>query len=678
MSAVEVDATPAELDLKDKDPSVLKQCAQCKVCFMSASPCLQYWLIATFVKALRKKPDPLFPHTPSVLLTLPSHSILDMGEIAPQINIKAGDDDSKTDIHGFCREVKFNAACCCFCSHESLEQAKINPCTTCAFRLSSYRDRLENARKSRNMTVALMRAQRSVDVADTRLLFEILHDHRAPEDAEMTLPFRAFLATDAGVQTLLTPEGMRWMDRLGGLLDFSGIPTLVDLASLQPLADCGYNKVREVRLSDCKKLRTLGSIEALMDLHSITRLCVDGCPHLLFPPPEIARRDGAAVITFLRHRIMDLKETSLIGKELPLFGAMKRHRIVELDVSSCPKLKELPIDDICAISTLKALRCNNSPKLDWPPQCVAALGGEKALDCAKTGKVDMSPASADIDAFPDPSKLNHWRINTISISGCARIQFIPVEPLLAIPSLTSLECQSTSLAWPPQNVIAKGGIAVMDFLRSGVCDLEPQPGLAFPDLTFLSEAHIRHLNLARTFGATSPPQDSMLPVCTSLESLSAVKCTWITDASFLAPLKHVRKINLSGCSLLGPVIAPEVFEDLLNLTEVVLDGCKALVYPPPWVIKLGPEVVATLLRYKRLDLRKSEWEDMPTEIEGLGMYELAEIDVSSCHNLRRLPVPMLCGMTSLLSLVLADCPKLPFPPAEMATRGGRAAMRFLR
>lgn len=62
MSAVEVDATPAELDLKDKDPSVLKQCAQCKVCFMSASPCLQYWLIATFVKALRKKPDPLFPH----------------------------------------------------------------------------------------------------------------------------------------------------------------------------------------------------------------------------------------------------------------------------------------------------------------------------------------------------------------------------------------------------------------------------------------------------------------------------------------------------------------------------------------------------------------------------------------------------------------------------------------
>lgn len=138
---------------------------------------------------------------------------------------------------------------------------------------------------------------------------------------------------------------------------------------------------------------------------------------------------------------------------------------------------------------------------------------------------------------------------------------------------------------------------------------------------------------------------------------------------------------------------------------------------------------------------------MPPEIEGLGVYELAEIDVSSCHNLKRLPVPMLCGapktetlrlgpatsnihesqtqirkhppqtrrfvsrvwahchlaeavvsqarggastrtdiprvspklgMTSLVSLVLADCLKLPFPPAEMTTRGGRAAMRFLR
>lgn len=96
----------------------------------------------------------------------------------------------------------------------------------------------------------------------------------------------------------------------------------------------------------------------------------------------------------------------------------------------------------------------------------------------------------------------------------------------------------------------------------------------------------------------------MLPVCTSLESLSAPECTWITDASFLAPLKRVRKIDLSRCTLLGPVIPPEVFADLVSLTEVTLDGCKALMYPPSWVIKLGPEVVATLLRFQRLDLRR--------------------------------------------------------------------------
>lgn len=218
-----------------------------------------------------------------------------------------------------------SAQCCCFCSIATLQEEKISPCATCAYRVSNYKDRLENAKKTRNVSVALMRSQRSTDVADIRLLFDILYQHQKPEDAEMTLPFRSFLASTAeGVQTLLSGEGQRWLHKLGGVLDYTGIPNLEELASLQPLADAGHSGICEIKLSDCKRLKTLGSMEAIIDLRSIARLSIDGCPELLFPPREIAAKDGAAVVTFLRHRIMDLHATSLIGKELPLFGAMKR------------------------------------------------------------------------------------------------------------------------------------------------------------------------------------------------------------------------------------------------------------------------------------------------------------------------------------------------------------------
>jgi hypothetical protein len=63
-----------------------------------------------------------------------------------------------------------------------------------------------------------------------------------------------------------------------------------------------------------------------------------------------------------------MRGTSILGKELPLFGAMARHRIVEIDLTSCHQLRELPIDDILRISTLKALHCSDCPKLKWPPQ----------------------------------------------------------------------------------------------------------------------------------------------------------------------------------------------------------------------------------------------------------------------------------------------------------------------
>lgn len=183
----------------------------------------------------------------------------------------------------------------------------------------------------------------------------------------------------------------------------------------------------------------------------------------------------------------------------------------------------------------------------------------------------MRAAAASLAAFPDPEKLNHERCKVIKISDCVQIPFIPVEPLLKIPNLTSIECQATTLLWPPLKVIAQGGGAVIDFLRVGKCVLESQPGLEFPSLDFLSEAHIMHLDLSRTFGGGSPPEDSLLPVSSSLVSLSARDCKWIENASFIRVLKNVQSIDLSGCTLLGPVIPLDVFEHLNSLTSMSLE-----------------------------------------------------------------------------------------------------------
>jgi len=593
------------------------------------------------------------------------------------INIKGSDDDSKTDIHGFCREAKFNSKNCCFCNHIELENGGIPQCTTCAFRMSTYKDRLANATKERSMQVALMRAQRSTDVTDTRLLFEILRLHQKPEDAEMTAPFRSYLATDEGIQTLASPEGQRQLPLLKGRLDFTGLSSIVELANLTPLIESP--EVREIDLSDCKSLKVV-PVESVIELQSLKKLVLQGCPELLFPPKEIAARDGAAVMQFLRHKIMDLKGTSLIGKELPLFGAMARHRIVEMDVSDCVKLRSLPLDDILNISTLKQLRCTNCPMLDWPPQCVAPIGGEHTLECARSGWVDLRPRAAELDAFPDPSTLNHERCTRIILTGCGRVKVIPVEPLLKIPNLSHLELVDTGVLWPPTKVIARGGEAVMEFLHSGECLLEGQPGLYFPDLTFLSEAFIRHLDLSRIVTCPEPPRDSLLPVATSLISLSAKGCTQFTSVAFLEPLTNAERVSLEGCTGLGPYLPDEVFHMLNSLQELVLTGCTGLKYPPLWVVELGPRTVGMLMKLGRLDLSGTDYEELPKELPDLDVpeIELKEIDLSNCARLKRLPVPLLCGMTSLHSLFIGGCSSLTFPPQEVSERGGRACMRFLR
>ncbi len=107
---------------------------------------------------------------------------------------------------------------------------------------------------------------------------------------------REFLSTEEGVAVLASAEGQR---QLQNRLDWTGL-NMEQLASLEPLRQISAN-IHEIDLSGCKKLKHL-PIESLMELLPLKRLILNDCPALLFPPKEIACRDGAAVVMFLRHR----------------------------------------------------------------------------------------------------------------------------------------------------------------------------------------------------------------------------------------------------------------------------------------------------------------------------------------------------------------------------------------
>jgi hypothetical protein len=95
---------------------------------------------------------------------------------------------------------------------------------------------------------------------------------------------------------LASAEGQR---QLQNRIDWTGL-RMEELASLEPLQQVSAN-IHEIDLSGCKNLKHL-PIESIMELLSLKRLIIHDCPALLFPPREIASRDGAAVVLFLRHR----------------------------------------------------------------------------------------------------------------------------------------------------------------------------------------------------------------------------------------------------------------------------------------------------------------------------------------------------------------------------------------
>jgi hypothetical protein len=71
--------------------------------------------------------------------------------------------------------------------------------------------------------------------------------------------------------------------------------------------------------------------------------------------------------------------SSSVIEELPDLSNMHDCHITEIDVSNCPRLRELPYDQLLSIASLRSVNCRACPKLVWPPEEVRSDMGEKVM-----------------------------------------------------------------------------------------------------------------------------------------------------------------------------------------------------------------------------------------------------------------------------------------------------------
>jgi len=150
--------------------------------------------------------------------------------------------------------------------------------------------------------------------------------------------------------------------------------------------------------------------------------------------------------------------------------------VLEVDLSDCKRLKEIPVDALCEMEHLERLELKRCDSLKWPPIQVINRGSTSVMHFLKDGRLDLTAAVTD--EFPDLVEMCRFRpksgregggtsIVEVDITNCKKLVNLPYRQLIELESLEALHCRGCEkLRWPPQNVIAQGGNQVMNYLRA--------------------------------------------------------------------------------------------------------------------------------------------------------------------------------------------------------------------
>jgi hypothetical protein len=195
--------------------------------------------------------------------------------------------------------------------------------------------------------------------------------------------------------------------------------------------------IETIDMSNNSKLWKL-PYEQLLSITTLTCLEIRNCQHLQFPPAWVGNLGGERVWRLVKDKVLDLSgQDGVTSLPEDLISVLTRSKAKEVDVSRCKLLKLLPCEPLAGVHSLTSVTCASCDSLTWPPEAVREAGGKTTMTFIRERKLDLSGSS--IEQMPDLQAFMGASIREVDLTDCARLTSIPVEQLILLPELFSIE-----------------------------------------------------------------------------------------------------------------------------------------------------------------------------------------------------------------------------------------------
>ena len=102
---------------------------------------------------------------------------------------------------------------------------------------------------------------------------------------------------------------------------------------------------------------------------------------------------------FLRERRLELRGSQMEYIDAAMLLCIRESCVLEIDLSDCKHLKEIPVDELCEMPHLERLELRRCNALKWPPIQVINRSSTAVMHFLRDGRLDLT--AAVVEEFPD-------------------------------------------------------------------------------------------------------------------------------------------------------------------------------------------------------------------------------------------------------------------------------------
>ncbi|RDY05029.1 putative disease resistance RPP13-like protein 1, partial [Mucuna pruriens] len=382
------------------------------------------------------------------------------------------------------------------------------------------------------------------------------------------------------------------------------------------------SKLTYLKLSDCKNCVLLSPLGLLS---SLKQLIIKGLDGIVVIGDEFYGSSSSSFVSLETLDFMDMREWEKWDKIVKsAFPHLKR-----LSIVNCPKLKEhLPLPE--QLPCLMEIEISNCQQLVVSSPCApSALRSLTIGGCGMEGSFLECIGQTTSNTFIDTLKIidcpnmnipmHHWHNFLVKLSiksSCDSLRtfsldFFPKLRLLKLWKCSNLEMISQEHDHNLTSLKIRECPRFVSF---------PSGGLSAPRLDYFAIEKLENLK--------SLPE-SMHILLPSLIKLRILDCPQLESFSEGGLPSNLKSLDLSNCSKLIPYLK--------------------------WAWGTNNSLA-------KLSVEQVEVESFPDQ--GLLPLSLTALSIIKCPNLKKLDYKGLCHLSSLQSLHLSDCPRLPCLPEE--------------